>query len=280
MKLANKLLLIYLVLLIIFIYLPVVHLVVFSFNDSMSIGYPWRGFTDFWYTGKMTLAERSGFLNDTTIVLCLKDSLLIAAVTAIIVVGITIPAAWALRGTFRGKNLIFYVLMMGMIYPGVTLGISNMLVFKNWYHIPLSFFTCLFTLIVFTMPFGLFLLLVRFSSLLGRFEEAAFTLGANKWQAFRTIIFPLIQVDVITSALFAFTLAFGEGMRSYFVSSIQFPVLSSDLFGRFRTQPPIPKFYALGSAITLFSIVAVLIAGAYMSRQGGLKRRAERVARV
>jgi spermidine/putrescine transport system permease protein len=280
MKRSDLLLLIYTVSIIIFTYVPVVHIVALSFNDSMSVDYPWRGFTTYWYTGPLKLAERAGFLNDPTIVLTLKNSLLVAGGTALIVVGVTIPASWAMRGTFRGRNMIFYLLMTGMIYPGVTLAIGNMLVFTQWFNIPLSFFTVLFTLTIFTMPFAMFLLMVRFSPLLGRYEEAAWTLGASKLKAFRTIILPLIKVDVITSALFAYTLAFGEGMRTFFVSSVDFPVLSADLNARFRSQPPIPKFYALGTAITLISIVAVLIAGAYMARQGGLRRRAERVARM
>lgn len=278
MKRTDSLLLIYTVLIIAFVYLPVIHLIVFSFNDTMSVHYPWRGFTTFWYTGEMKLAERAGFINDRTIVTSLQNSLIMSGITVAVVLGITIPAAWALRGRFRGRNPIFYLLMLGMIYPGVTLGIGNMLVFTQWFGIPLSFFTILFTLIVFTAPFALFLLLVRFSPLLGRYEEAAFTLGASKWKAFRSVIFPIIKNDVITAGLFAYTLSFGEGMRSFFVSPIDFQVLSVSLYAKFIAQPPIPKFYALGATITLISLTAVLIAGAYMARLGGLRRRAELIS--
>jgi len=272
MEKSDILCLIYTIFVFFLLYLPIAHLVAFSFNDSMSVHYPWIKFTLDWYIGPIT-AVKAGFINDPMVMICLQNSLIQAAVTTLITIAVTIPTALALRKRFRGRNLIFYFLLLGMIYPGVTLGISNLLIFTQWLHVPLGLLTVSSTVAVYTIPFGLFLLMVRFDPMLARYEEAALTLGASAWKVFRTVTFPIIKLEVIVVALFAYTLAFGEIMRSFFVASVNFPVLPAFLYVEFGAHPPIPKFYALGSTITLISIVSILIIGLYMSRGGGLLRR-------
>jgi len=161
------------------------------------------------------------------------------------------------------------MVLLGMIYPGVTLGLTNLIVHVQVFNIPLTLWTVSFTVSVYCIPFGLLILLMRFDPKLSRYEEAARIHRASEWRVFTHITFPIIKTELIVVALFGFTLALGEVFRSTFVSPPTYSVLPVLLLSTLAAYPPTPKYFALGTVITLASLGAILIGGALMMRRGG-----------
>jgi len=243
------------------VYLPISHLILFSFNKISSLYYPFNGWSFKWY---------EAFIEDPAIIISLRNSIAQAIITTIITVIASTAAALAFRRRFRFQNPLFYIILLGMIYPGVTLGLTNLIVDVQVLNLPLSIWTISFTLSVWCIPFGLIILLMRFDPKLSRYEEAARIHGASEWKVFRNVTFPIIKTELIVVALFAFTLALGEVFRSTFVSPPTSPVLPVLLLSTLASYPPTPKYFALGTVIAVVSLATILTGGAIMSRRGGL----------
>jgi ABC-type spermidine/putrescine transport system permease subunit II len=125
--------------------------------------------------------------------------------------------------------------------------------------------------VVWTLPFGLILMLARFDPALVLYEQAAATLGASRLKVLREITFPLIYPQIMAAALFSFTLSLGELMRSVFLCSSAAPLLSVLVYSVVANQPATPKFYALGTVVASLSIILLLIAGIFMIKGPGKK---------
>lgn len=263
-KLYNALIVVYIGAIIFLVYLPIAHLILFSFNKPSLLYYPFMGWSFKWY---------KSFIEDPAIVSSLKNSLIHSTLTTVITLVVSTSAALGLRKRFRLQNLYFYMVLLGMIYPGVTLGLTNLIVDVGVLHVPLSIWTISFTVSVWCIPFGLIVLMMRFDPMLSKYEEAARVHGANEWKVFANVTFPLIKTELITVSLFAFTLALGEVFRSTFVAPPTSPVLPVLLLSTLASYPPTPKFFALGTVITVVSLLAIFTGGIIMTRRGGLLRR-------
>lgn len=242
------------------VYVPIAHMIVFSFNTLPLLYYPFQGWSLQWY---------SAFVNDPELIGSLENSIIQAAITTVVTVAVSASTALALRRRFPLHDPFFYMILLGMIYPGVTLGLTNLVVDIRVFNIPLSIWTVSSTLSVWTVPFGLLILMMRFDPYLTRYEEAARTHRANEWKVFTNVTFPLIRTELIVVALFAFTMALGEVFRSTFVSPLTNPELPVLLLSTLETKPPTPEYFALGTVISVVSLSAILIGGAILVRRGG-----------
>jgi putative spermidine/putrescine transport system permease protein len=161
-------------------------------------------------------------------------------------------ASLAFRERFRGRGVVFYALLLGMVTPGIILGLGFRL-FADQIGLPTGWRTTgLLTHVAWTMPFGFIVFLVFLNRFDRTIEEAAAVLGASAWTTFRTVTLPVLAPAVLASLLFGFTLSFDEIQRSSLVLGRD-QTLPIAIIGA-TTVRITPVLYALGSLIALVSL--------------------------
>jgi len=250
-----------------FIYLPAVLVIILSFNQSSAIAFPLTGLTLDWYVKKpigneyaalVSLLYDWGFwdaLQNSVI-----NSLVVAALTALIVTS----SALALRHKVRGRDPLFYLILLGFIVPGVALGLGSTILYSV-FHMEYSLWSIVLINVVYTVPFGLILMMSRFDPDLVEYERAASTLKAAPMSVFRRITAPLIRWEIISATIFGFLLSWGELIRTGFMLKGT-PVLSVYIYTQLSVNPLTPKFYAMGTVISAVSFVGLVILGFLLSR--------------
>jgi putative spermidine/putrescine transport system permease protein len=191
----------------------------------------------------------------------LRLSLILGVLTAVLATTFALMAALAFRRRFRGRGPLFYVLLLGMLTPGVILGLGMRLfadelgMQAHWYT------TGLLLHVAWTMPFGFIVFLIFLNRYDESVEEAAASLGASRWTVFRTVTLPLLAPGVMGSLLFGFTLSLDEVQRSSFVMG-QDQTLPMELLAVTGVRIT-PVVYALGSliAVVSFAFLALYFLG-------------------
>ena len=178
-----------------------------------------------------------------------------SATTAIL----ALAAAQAVRGRFRGNNGFFYLMLLGIMAPGLLVGFGTAII-ARLLGITLSWSTTTFLVhVTWTLPFGFLTMLAVFNRFDKRLEEAALTLGATPWIAFRRVTLPIVMPGVIGSALFGFSLSYDEFARSLFTTGAEL-TLPLALMAQFDQQLT-PTLYAIGTLTTGLSLIAILLFG-------------------
>ncbi len=235
-------------LLVIFLYAPIIVLIIFSFNDNELVSFPWVGFTTRWY---------HEFLANGTILAALRTSLLVASITALVATALAIPASIALvRRRFFAKGMVSGLLLAPLVIPLVVMGISLLILF-NTIGIPLSPYTIAIGHVVIALPFAILTMVPRLERIPAALEEASRDLGATAMTTFRLITFPLLFPALISAALISFTISFDEVVISSFVSGDQatFPVY---LYSQLRLPERLPSVIAVAVVILVMSIIVVV----------------------
>jgi spermidine/putrescine transport system permease protein len=231
-----------------FLYLPIVVLVVISFNDSPILSLPFKGFTVDWYT----LA-----LRDSAIKLALVNSLRVATTATIIATALGLFAAFAVyRYQFFGKNAFRVALNLPILLPGIVTGVA-MLAYLSDLGWELSLTTVIIGHAVFGIPVAFGPILTRLGQFPRSLEEAAYDLGAKPAEVFRDVIFPYIRSAVISGALLAFTLSFDEVVVTIFLTGRD-NTLPMEIWGRLRTNIT-PEIAAIATLVSAASGLLVLI---------------------
>jgi len=237
-------------LVVVFLYAPIVILLIFSFNNSDIPAFPLSGFTLHWY---------HQFLVNADLRASLETSALIAVMTSIGAVVLGILASIALtRRRFRGKAAVSALLLSPLVIPYVVFGISLLLLFHQL-GVPRSLVTVVIGHIVITLPYTILVIVPRLSQIDVSLEEAAFDLGASRLRTFRSITLPLILPAVVSAFLIAFTTSFDEYAVASFVvgTRVTFPIyLCSAL--RFPNQ--LPQVIAVAVVVISVSLAVVLFA--------------------
>lgn len=232
----------------VFLYLPIVILIIFSFNDSR-LNAVWTGFTFKWYG---QLFQNGDILQST------KNSLIIAAVSTIVstVIG-TMTAVVMHRHRFRGKALLEGILYIPVIIPEIVMGISLLALFAL-VRVPLGLSTMTIAHIAFSIPFVVITVRARLDGFDLTLEEAAQDLGANEWQTFRLVTLPLIMPGILAGALLAFTLSIDDFIVSYFVAGPGSTTLPLRIYSmvKFGVTPEINALSTIILLLTLTLIVA------------------------
>lgn len=259
-KLTRPIAYVYLSFILAVLYFPFIIMAVLSFQGPRGgHTFPMRDTSTIWYwklfnPGKLTEYSDVGeFLGDY--LGALQRSLLLALITLIISTVFALMAAQAFRRGFRGSNVIFYVWLLGIIVPGITVSLGSALIVQSLDIVPHWMTTGLAVHVIWTLPFSLVVFLMFFNRFDSTLEDAALTLGATHWQAFRHVTLPLMQPAVLTSMLFAFTLSLDEFQRSLLITGNEqtLPVM---VMASVTTRVT-PTLYALGTMTTLLSFVVV-----------------------
>lgn len=231
-----------------FLYLPILLLVVYSFNDS-KLNLTWVGFTTKWY---------GALFQNEVLLRAFQNSLIVAGATTLLSVFLGTTAAWLLhRYKFPAQQLIGLLIFIPMVMPEVLMGTSLLVLFVSL-GIPLGYGTLIIAHTTFCFPFVLVGVQARLQGLDPSLEEAAQDLGATPLKAFWLVIIPYLMPAIVAGALMAFTLSFDEYIVTVFTSGAESQTLPLKVYGMVRVGLN-PQLNALS---TLFiGITALLVIG-------------------
>lgn len=247
----------------VFLYLPIVTLIVYSFDRS-DFTASWKGFTWHWY---------SVLFHDSVILGALKVSLIVAGSSALLstMVG-TLTAVAVGKRAFRGRAAFMGLLFLPLLLPEIVLSIAFLTLLSHA-HVSLGYGSLIAGHLVLTLPYSTLLLLGATTRIDPYLEEAARDLGSNAVTAFFRVTFPLLLPAIFGALLLSFTVSFGDVVMSNFVSGVGTTTLPVQVYGLLKTgvTPEINALGALLVAVTLISVVAIgvrqLAGGLSMGRQ-------------
>ena len=190
------------VLVYLFLFAPIVLLVLFSFNANRYGTFPFTGWTTHWY---------SEVFGNYQIKDALTTSLRVAAEVTLISTVVGTAAAFPLvRSRLPFRSGITVGMTLPIMIPGLLIGVSLLILMTSFFHIQLSVQTAVIGQAVYTTPFVLLLVAARLQGFDTSLERAASDLGANTFNRLRYVVLPLIMPAVFAGALFAFTLSLDE----------------------------------------------------------------------
>ena len=243
---------IYTVLFLVFLYGPFVVLGILSFQTGPNGGpqFPILEWSTYWYQDIFGLTPPSR-IAPLPISESLVRSLLLAVMTMIVSTVLGVTSAQAFRTRFKGSSAVFYLIVLGMMVPGVLVGLGLALLANNL-GIDRTWWGTAFALhVVYTFPFAFLVMLAIFNRFDASVEEASWSLGVSPMTTFRKITFPLIFPGVLSAMLFSFTLSYDEFSRTLFSSGRDL-TLPLAIYGTFSIEIH-PNIFAFGVLTTLFS---------------------------
>ena len=240
-------------LIFLFLYLPIVVLIVFSFN-SLSSEVRWGGFSLKWY---QILFE------DKEVLSALRVTLEVAAIAAVVATLIGLLAALGIHAMNRRLQKVFLAVNnIPVVNPEIVTGISLMLLFvflfRSFGVLQPGFTTLLIAHITFNIPYVVLQVLPKLRQLDRHLYEAALDLGCPPVRAFIKVVLPEILPGVLTGMLMAFTLSLDDFVISYFTSGTSSQTLSVVIYTMTK-RPITPEMNAL-STLLFGSVLILLIA--------------------
>ncbi len=233
-----------------FLYLPVLFLPLFSFNDSQYIAFPLSGFSTRWY---------AALADDTAMLEALANSLKVGAVTALLSTILGLLAAKAVtQYRLRGTPAMLGFIGLPLFIPDIVLGIALLLLIAA-IGFPLSLATVVLGHLCICTPFALAVLIARFEGFDRNLEEASADLGEGPLMTFWRVTFPLMLPGIAASLLLTFITSFDEFLIAYFLSGTE-ATLPVFIWSQLRFPARLPVVLALGALILLVSVVLVVLA--------------------
>lgn len=235
---------------LLFLYIPVLFLPIFSFNDSIFVAFPLKGFTTKWY--EQAFADQ-GMLR------ALTASLQVGAVASIIATILGLLGAKAItRYRMPGQSLVTGTIMLPLFIPEIILGIA-LLILINRLSIPLSLYSITIGHVMLCTPFAMAVLSSRLDGFDRSLEEASMDLGETPWMTFWRVTFPLVLPGIVSSLLLSFIVSFDEFLLSFFLQGQQ-PTLPVFIWSQLRFPNKLPSVLALGALILVVSCALVVLA--------------------
>ena len=259
---------------ILFLYAPFIVLGILSFQTGPEGGpqFPIQEWSTYWYRHILGLTPPSR-IAPLPIGEALVRSMVLAFMTMVVSTVLGVLSAQAFRTRFKGSGVVFYLIVLGMMVPGVLVGLGMALV-ANTLGIDRTWWGNAFALhVVYTFPFAFLVMLAIFNRFDSSVEEASWSLGVPPARTFRRVTFPLIWPGVLSAMLFAFPLSYGEFARTLFSSGREL-TLPLAIYGTFSVEIH-PNVFAFGVLTTLFSFALLAV---YAVLMGISVRRARRLA--
>lgn len=237
---------IYTYLMFLFLYAPILILVVFSFNDSKSTA-KWEGFTFDWY---------ATLFNNRLIMNALYYTILVAIIASIVSTILGTLAAFGIHYLSRWKkSVVLSINNLPILNPDIITGVGLMVVFL-FLGLKPGLLTMIIAHITFCTPYVILSILPKLKQMPNEMLEAAMDLGARPWTAFTKVILPEIKSGVVTGAIIAFTLSIDDFVISFFTSGNGVSNLSINIYSMARTGIK-PEINALSTL--MFAVVLVLL---------------------
>lgn len=241
------------VLFVVFLYGPMISIFILSFQGpSGGLTFPLKDPSLHWF-GALFGQARTGDVGGA-----FSRTLPLAFGVMIITVVVSVSAGLAFRRRFFGSTALFYTALASLIMPGLVLSIGILITFQlvglptRWYSSGLG------AHLSWTLPFGLLIMFAVLSRLNPAYEEAAYDLGASRWQRLTQVVIPIVLPGIIAVALFGFTLSYDEFPRSWVTVGSR-NSLPLEIY-TMTTNVTSPALYALGTVTTVISFCAIGLA--------------------
>jgi putative spermidine/putrescine transport system permease protein len=256
------------VLYVLALYGPMICIYILSFQDVRGgLVFPMKGHSLHWFVDLFTQV-RTGDVKGS-----FDRSAKLAVIVTVITVVVSFLAGLAFRRRFRGDGVVFYLMIGSLVVPGLVLGIGTGLLLTfigveaRWYASAVG------AQLSWTLPFGVLIMFAVMSRFDRAWEEAAYDLGATRWQVVRLVVIPILLPGIVAVALFGFTLSYDEFARTLqtagSLNTLPLEIWSMTL------NVTSPSLYALGTVTT---IVSFIIIGACLGTIALIqKRRASRI---
>ena len=232
-----------------FLYLPLLILALYSFNESR-INAVWSGFTFDWY---LSLFKNRRVLE------ALTNSLIVAVASTLVSTILGTTAAIALnKYQYKYKNVINGLLYLPILIPEIVMGLSLLVLFSQA-HIPLGKTSLILAHITFCVSFVVITVNARLEGMRPELEQAAMDLYATPFQTFRYVTLPLAMPGIVAGALMAFTLSIDDFIISFFVAAPNSTTLPLYIYAMVKRGIS-PEINALSTLLMLATIVLVVLA--------------------
>ncbi len=240
----------YYALLALFMYLPIVMLVVFAFNDSPLMVFPLKGFTLRWFGA---LAQATEMLKAA------RNSLLLGLASSLVATLLgTMAAIATMRYRFALKGLFLAVASMPLVIPYVVLGVALLILFSTA-GVPLSLFTVGVGHVIISVPYVMLIVSARLAGFPASLEEAAQDLGASYWLTLGRVVLPIAAPAITSAFLTSFTTSFDEFAVSFFLTGtdVTLPVY---VYSQLRFPNRLPIVVTLSAIVMVCSVALLLVA--------------------
>jgi ABC-type spermidine/putrescine transport system permease subunit II len=243
---------------LIFLYLPIVLVIVNAFNSDQLLA-RWGGFTTSWF---------GDVLSDSRVRDDFVTSIWVGIVAALISLLVAIPAAlWARRATTRGRRALDATTYMRIVLPEVVAALSLFMLFRRL-ELPLGIGAVIIGHVVFNSAYATVILQARLATMNRVLEDAAADLGAPPRRVFVRVTFPLLLPAVIVAALFAFTFSFDNVITSAFLGGSGVETLPMLIFGLARNRVT-PELNAIGAILMLITTLSLLLSIIVVTARSG-----------
>lgn len=231
-----------------FLYVPILAVVAFSFNSGEQTAV-WQGFTFEWY---------AALFEDADLWRACRNSLMVAGAATLIATVIGTATALAIeRYRFRFRTALVRCLYLPIIIPDIVLAIA-LLSFYVQTRIPLGLTSLIIAHGVFNIAYVTIVVRARLQGYDNSVEDAALDLGATEWQTFWRITLPLIAPGIIGGALLAFTLSIDDFVITFFTAGVGWTTLSVHIYSLLKFGIT-PKINAISTMLLVNSIVFILL---------------------
>jgi len=267
-----------------FLWIPIVVLIVFSFNDSSSVSV-WRGFSTRWYENifqnTITAGTEAARFQTGLLLRAVRNSLIVAAVATVVstVFGTMLALALA-RGRFLGRKVLDAMFYLPVVIPDITQGVALAVFFNLVFDfvqrlfgvrlVP-GFATIIIAHVAFNISYVAIVVRARLATMDPSLEEAGRDLGANYVQTFWRITLPILMPGVLAGALLAFTLSLDDFVVTFFNAGVGTTTLPLFVYGMLKQRVP-PEINAISALMILASIL--LVGGSLLLQQRGARTEA------
>jgi putative spermidine/putrescine transport system permease protein len=250
-------------LVVLFLWVPLAIILVYAFNTSNIQSWPIPGFTLKWFRVAWEDEEAR-----TALALSLKAAF---AATAVALVLGTMVAVAVSRFRFFGRETLSFLLVLPIALPGVITGIALSSFYTFW-GVPFSLWTIV-------IGHSTFCVVIVYNNVLARLRrtspslvEASMDLGADGWQTFRFITFPVLSTALISGGLLAFALSFDEVIVTLFTAGAQ-NTLPIWILGKIRLGQQLPEVNAVVFVVIVLTVIPVIVSQRLTQDSGLLRRR-------
>ena len=260
------------ILVYVFLYLPIVVLIIFSFNDSKSRTV-WSGFSLHWY---------QELLQDEEILAAFSTTITVSVIAAVVATVLGTAAAIGFHNMKRRpRNLFLTINNIPMTNADIITGVSLMLLFVaagNLLGFSLGFGTLLVAHITFNVPYVVLAVMPKLRQLNPNLGEAAMDLGATPWQAFWKVLMPELRPGILNGMLIAFTMSIDDFVISYFTAGSEVSTLAMQIYAMTRKRIS-PEVNALSTILFVVVLTLLVIVNVRQVRQEQLNEKRARILR-
>lgn len=251
------------------LYLPILLLIIFSFNDATALVFPLQGFTTKWY-GEM--------LRSTELLNAVWNSVVVGIGSSLLatILG-TMAAIGVVRYKFPGRGLFVAIAAMPLVIPYVVLAVAMLLLFSQLgsvVNIPLSLWTVMLGHVIINIPLVLLIVAARIMGMERNLEEAAMDLGATYWGTLFRVTLPIAFPAMMAAFLTSFTTSFDEFALAFFLIGPE-PTLPVYIYSQLRFPSRLPIVVTMASVIMVASVLLIVFSE-YLRRVGSAPARPAR----